>query len=75
MENALFLIREFLLNTNQFKALIQYAMHAECQLMIRIKNLQNYKQGVNCPHCFNNVTPDQKKRFAMREFNKNKERR
>ena len=39
------------------------------------KKSPNYKQGVNCPHCFNKVTPDQKKRFAMREFNKNKERR
>ena len=39
------------------------------------KKSPNYKQGVNCPRCFNMVTPDQKKRFAMREFNKNKERK
>jgi UPF0176 protein len=52
-----------------------YSMCYGCRMPIndRDKKSEHYKQGVSCPHCFDKVTPDQKKRFAMREFNKNKE--
>ena len=54
-----------------------YSVCYACRMPINDedKKSPNYKQGVNCPRCFNKVTPDQKKRFAMREFNKNRERK
>ena len=37
------------------------------------KKSAKYEQGISCHHCFDKLTIDKKKRFAMREYNKNKE--
>tara|TARA_B100001778_G_C18543983_1_gene609685 strand:- start:221 stop:1162 length:942 start_codon:yes stop_codon:yes gene_type:complete len=31
------------------------------------KNSEHYEKGISCPNCFNNKTPDQKKRYAERQ--------
>ena len=53
-----------------------YTMCYGCRMPISAKDKQSekYEQGISCPHCFDGLTQDQKKRFAMREFNKNKEK-
>jgi len=30
---------------------------------------KHFIEGVSCPKCFDKLTEDQKKRFAMRQFN------
>ncbi len=53
-----------------------YTMCYGCRMPINNndKKSAKYEQGISCHHCFDKLTIDKKKRFAMREYNKNMER-
>ena len=50
-----------------------YSMCYGCRLPINSEDKQSskYIEGVTCPKCYDKLTNDQKKRFAMRQFNIN----
>ena len=52
-----------------------YSMCYGCRMPINNndKKSPKYEQGISCHHCFDKLTIDKKKRFAMREYNKNME--
>ena len=33
------------------------------------KKTNKYIEGISCPKCYDNLTEEQKKRFAMRQYN------
>ena len=52
-----------------------YSMCYGCRMPINESDKKNkyFIQGERCHHCFNVLNEKRKERFAMREFNKNKE--
>ena len=51
-----------------------YTMCYGCRMPINDKDKQSEKfiEGIACPYCYDKSTDEQKKRFAMRQFNKTK---
>jgi len=49
-----------------------YSMCYGCRMPISEidKKSNKFKEGISCPYCFDSLTKDQKKRFAMRQYNK-----
>ena len=48
-----------------------YSMCYACRIPLsnNEKKTNNYIEGISCPKCYDNLTEEQKKRFAMRQYN------